>query len=236
MEKGLMVQNAQQLAALRKETGIDDLGQQDIILPRMRLIQPTTPNKVGKPGEFSNNVTGLASPVIEAVIIHIAKGRVMWPEKYQADQDPLCASDDSIIPRDGCTEYGERCADCPMALWSKDKKGEDVPPACSMVYNYLCIDPEGKMPFALSLMRTSARTAKQLNTLLKMYGPTHVYAFTSEAVSNKSGEFFEWRVTDGGPVEDLPAYIDLVHQYAGQAVTTDTGENPPAPGEEEMPF
>jgi hypothetical protein len=232
MEKGLTVQNSQQLAALRKETGIDDLGQQDIILPRMRLIQPTTPNAVGDPGEFSNNITGMASPVVEAVVIHVAKGRVMWPEKYKADQEPLCASDNSITPREGCTEYGSRCADCPMSLWGQD----GTPPACSMVYNYLCIDPESKLPFAMSLMRTSARTGKQLNTLLKMYGPTHLFAFTSEKVENDAGKFFEWRVTDGGPVDDLEAYIDLVHQYASQVVTTDTGENPPAPADEEMPF
>jgi hypothetical protein len=216
----------------RELTGVGNLDRSDQILPRLVLVQPTSRLEDAEPGQFHNSVLGTYVPEFTAVLLRVQKQRVFWPEGYNAEQDPNCASDDNIKPREEFSgAYADQCAGCPMAQWGEG----DTPPQCSLVYAYLLVDTDAGMPSLISLTRTSARTAKQLNTLFAAYRFSRQYHFTSEKVVNPKGTFYEWRVSDAGAV-DRETYISIARRLAGKPITVDTGGVGAAPQEDNIPF
>lgn len=207
----------------RKLFGLDTIDREDQMLPRVRLAQNTSRIEKANPGEFHNSLTGIVRKELTFVVLRVGKGRVMWPENYQAEQDPLCASDDGRKPREeheGKYDALQGCAKCPMSQWAEDH----TPPACSLAYNYLCVDTSDGMPFLASLSRTSAKAAKQLNTLFGIHTITHAIKATTEKVTKDQGVWFEWRISDAGKVDNPAAFLQMARNLAGRAITTDTGD------------
>lgn len=204
--------------------GAEVLDRSDIILPRVRLRQPTS--KFGTPqnaGQFHNNLTETFVEQIEAVPLRVAKGRVMWPAAYSGDNAPECASDDGTQPRanGGLTNRQPGpCAVCPMSQWGEN----GVPPRCSLVYTYLFADRNDDMPFLLSAMRTSAKAAKKLNSLIKMFGIRKTIIVRSELVNNEQGQWYEFVFQAGQPLtpDEVKHYGEMAASLAGVAMVVDT--------------
>lgn len=204
--------------------GAEILERTDIILPRVRLRQPTS--KFGAPkdaGKFHNNLTETFVEQIEAVPLRVAKGRVMWPAVYSADSGPECASDDGLQPRAGnglSNKQPGPCAFCPMAQWGE----ADTPPRCSLVYTYLFADRADDMPFLLAAMRTSARAGKKLNSLIKMFGIRKSIVIRTELVNNEQGQWYELVFQAGQALspEETRRYGEMASSLAGVAMAVDT--------------
>jgi len=195
----------------------------DLIIPRIRIIQPTSQIEDSVVGEFHNNVTGHCSDVINVVILRIRKGRVYWDPSATVSDDPLCASDDGLSPRgtiENPFDEGQGCLACRMAQWIDSQK-----PPCALVYNYLCVDPETLEPFVLSLKSTSAKTAKRLNYLVRQRGFRNAYQLHLVECKGEKGRWFEARVSDAGPVKTTARFVALARQLADAEITTDTEGN-----------
>ena len=224
--------------------GLDEFDQSDMIIPRVRLAQPTSQLGDASPGQFHNNLTGEAADAVTFIVIRSVKGRVLWPEGFERGQKPTCASDDSKKPREG-GQYPGPCAECPAAQWGENHEA----PACTLHYNYLAVDTASGLPFMASMARMSAKTAKQIITLLQTWGPSHALTATSEKVKTDKGTWYEWRIRDGGKVANPRQYFGIARSFSGRAVTVDTGEDEPGlvdtaralggiemEGREEIPF
>lgn len=204
--------------------GADALERGDIILPRLRLRQPTS--KFGTPqdaGKFHNNLTEGFSETIDAVVLRVSKGRVMWPEAFSGDNEPECASDDAIQPRTGnglTNKQPGPCVTCPMSQWGED----GTPPRCSLVYTYLFADCADDMPFLLSAMRTSAKAAKKLNSLIKMFGIRKSIIIRSELVNSDQGQWYELVFQAGRSLtpDEVKRYGEMAASLAGVAMAVDT--------------
>lgn len=219
--------------------GAEILERTDIILPRVRLRQPTS--KFGAPkdaGKFHNNLTETFAEQIEAVPLRVAKGRVMWPEAYSADSGPECASDDGIQPRAGnglSNKQPGPCSSCPMSQWGQD----GAPPRCSLVYTYLFANRANDMPFLLAAMRTSARAAKKLNSLIKMFGIRKTIIIKTELVNNEQGQWYELVFQAGQSLsaDEVQHYGAMANSLAGVAMAVDTEvETEPTPDFDEEPL
>lgn len=202
--------------------GADTLDLSDVAMPRMRLRQPTS--QFGEPsdaGKFLNTLTETFSPSISSVILRVSKGRVMFPDTFSKDSKPLCASDDGVHPRpvDGYQEGP--CATCPYAQWGADS----TPPACSLVYTYLAsnVDDED-MPFLISAMRTSAKAAKKLNSLIKMYGLSRRIVIEAELVKGTEGQWYELRFRANGALtrDEQIKYRQIAASMSNVAMGVDT--------------
>lgn len=205
--------------------GAEILERTDIILPRVRLRQPTS--KFGAPkdaGKFHNNLTETFVEQIEAVPLRVAKGRVMWPAVYSADSGPECASDDGLQPRAGnglSNKQPGPCAFCPMAQWGE----ADTPPRCSLVYTYLCADRgNDDMPFLISAMRTSAKAAKKLNSLIKLFGIRKSVRIAAELVNGDQGQWYELKFEAGESLspDEVRRYADMARSLAAVDMAVDT--------------
>jgi len=200
--------------------GVDELDRSDMILPRLRVRQQTS--QFGAPsdaGALYNNITEGFQGEVEAVILRVSKGRVMWDAD---DMDtPKCASNNNKTPRDDIADpVTDNCATCPMAIW-----GDDMPPECSLVYTYLIANiSDDNMPMLLSAMRTSIKAAKKLNSLIMAYGLSRKVIITTEFCSGDKGQWYELRFRAGDKLiaDEVDFYSGLATNMAAIDVTVDT--------------
>ena len=221
--------------------GMEGIEQSDLMVPRMRVLQPTS-KLDGTTGGFHFNLTGETKKTVVAVLLRVQKGRVMWnPDDLAAA--PVCASDDAKTPRSGGT-YANPCADCPMSKWG----AENTPPPCSATYNFLAADTEDdNAPFMLSLSKTSLKHAKRIISVFVLKhkplwsGPVRIMSIL---VTSDKGKWYEVTFTPA-PARgfDWRPYREMYLGMRAMELRTDTEQTsdqptPPKGGldEEEIPF
>src|SRR3990167_8936971 len=122
--------------------GLEDVGLDDMIVPRLRIVQPTSSEMIeagARVGTFCSNVSGECCESLRMVLLTERKGRVLFPVGAER---PRCASDDGFAPSPRIEEpISEACgrkhggrfqATCAMAQWSGR-----TPPECRDTYTLL---------------------------------------------------------------------------------------------------
>lgn len=172
----------------QRETGIisnepydDGLGameSSDLIIPRMTLVQSKTKN-IGKEhaGKFHVNVTGDFLEELRVVAIKFGKSRILFPEDFDPENEPLCRSYDFIKPADNIEKpmcdscekiHGSDKYKCAYANWTKNEKGKSKPPRCKETWDYIFLDLNTYMPMICSFKSTALTNMKRYNSGLKM--------------------------------------------------------------------
>lgn len=191
--------------------GMEHVTPGELRVPVLKLVQAQSKIDGAQDhlGEWHNSVTGefLSSP--ELLIIGVAKGRVMFPETYSADNEPMCGSDNGRNPR---ADYigkeirtitfdekgdpkkklvviGGPCADCPFGKWTEDAKGNSKPPACNEVATFAGLGQDG-LPVLLQIKSTGMRAASNLKTLIATHGIRRSIVLGSTRESNDSGTYY----------------------------------------------
>jgi len=144
-------------------TGLEGLDPNTYIIPRMRIVQPTS--KEGTAGNFRMNLTGEEFVSLRVVGVKAEAGRVLW-DRDGGGQEPICKSNDGFFPAEDVTEpVCSACLEvvklkggremsrpvCPKAQWGEDH----ARPECDATYNLLCLNAEDDLPFWLTLSGTS---------------------------------------------------------------------------------
>ena len=130
----------------------------DIVIPRIKINQPTTRIEGAKEGHFRNILSGEEFLELQDVIfLKRTNGRVLF-KKDDFTGFRQCWSNDGLIPSDSVFDRAgekpkcERCTTttkttklvhCDFAVW------HDSPPLCKETINFLGIDHEG-VPFWIS--------------------------------------------------------------------------------------
>lgn len=75
--------------------GLEDVNASDLVMPRINIDHDT--------GTFVNSLTKEVFPALTCVILGLIKQRVMWPEKLEDGDKPMCKSTDNVhgVPRVG---------------------------------------------------------------------------------------------------------------------------------------
>lgn len=215
--------------------GMDGIDRSDLMVPRARVIQPTSKLE-GDAGWFHFNLSGMAKKTVVAVLLRIQKGRVLWnPDDLAAA--PVCASDDDKMPRPGGTYTGP-CVDCQMSKWGAD----NAPPPCSQTYNFLAADTEDdNAPFMMSLSKTSLKHAKRIISVFVLKhkplysGPVRIM---SNLVTSDKGKWYEVTFTPA-PAKgfDWRPYREMYLGMQAMELRTDTErttDEPTVPGGEDV--
>lgn len=142
----------------------------DFVIPRAKIVQALSKEATDgdvRPGSVVNTATGevLAGPeeVFQVQIVVVSVGQAL----FDKGRSLLCYSVDGIT---GEGDPGGDCRTCPLAQWGTDEEGKTAPPACMKTYNFLSrfIGTESEdIPINLSMSKTSAKTAKKINTRLR---------------------------------------------------------------------
>jgi len=219
--------------------GLEEVDRSDLILPRVRVIQPTSKLE-GNPGQLHYNLTGEAVDQIHAVLLKMTKSRVCW-DKENLGADPLCASDDAKTPR--APVYSKTCADCPMAQWGVESD-PSTPPACRLVYNFLAADLDhDDAIFVIGLGATSAKHAKKIVSVFMLKRqplfsrPVMVQPVKAES---DKGKWYEVVITPNGSARqfDWRPYAAMYQAYQAVTVEADVENVAEAamPDVDEIPF
>jgi hypothetical protein len=224
--------------------GLETLDREDITLPRVKLLQAVSDevSNGAVVGEWLNTLSGQSyGTSFELVPVSVWKGRTYFAENR--DEAPICQSADSFVSVDGY-----RClTDCPHNMawdWQEDR----TPPRCTLSYNYLVIPLVDPFPVIVSLMKSSFKAGKALNTLLmaaRCPAWFWVYEFCSIKQSNNKGTFYiagvKKKIANGKPVASDEEIRQLAEQFyrmakAGNISVDDEQEGTTSENQGKVPF
>mgnify|MGYP000211720454 CR=1 FL=1 len=178
--------------------GKENIEQEDVILPRVRLCQSMSPERKKSNPDF---IAGLEEgqffqktpPTIYGENLLVLplkryKTRIYFRGMTEGG-GIICQAPDGLHG----TVYGE-CAKCEHQKW----QGQGVAPKCTEIYNYICILPDYENDLTiLSLKSSSIKTARTWNLLLlRSKGPifANLYAVNSVEEKNAKGNYFSYRI------------------------------------------
>lgn len=200
---------------------MDELGANDFILPRYRLIQNTS--RTGTPGKWVSNLDpNKELDTLEIIILKITNFRTYFPPAGQGDK-PLCRSNDGKQKASPELIGDGNCSKCRYSVWAPNPTtGKSDPPPCFNGYNIFGLIrlPDGTTEIGtVSFKRAAVKACKSYFTRMKGKGyapfayPTFI---TAVAEVNDKGRFFrpEFSMGELLTMEEILAAADLSKQYS----------------------
>lgn len=241
MSTAIVTQNTQHDIELANAT-MAATGFEDVRLKptNIELVQRTSRVEGAIPGKLRDVLTGAHFDTIEAVPLRIFKGRVMFPPGGDLNAEPICRSNDGVVPSKFAKfPQAANCKACPKGQWVNGQK-----PACSEKWRVLLINRETGLPRYLTVGGMSLKPLKLLTEQIKQdiemakykgqirlpYG----YAFTigSQFVQGQKGSYYILKFTDvkymSNPDEFGPLFKEYVmrsNQQIEEQMATQDAEN-----------
>lgn len=151
------------------DDGLGEVSQEDLIIPRLKIGQAQSDGDVA--GKLFIDITGDVIDEMELVLLKLTKGRVLFPEDFSRDSEPLCKSQNFKTPEESVeSPMSTECKECPYAKWTKSSTRKNKPPRCNEVWNLLVLDYENYVPCWLSLKSTALKPARKIISMLKLRG------------------------------------------------------------------
>lgn len=237
------------------DNGLGELSASDLIIPRLTITQPTTPEILPEQvGKLCVNVTGDFQDTMRVSIVKLGKSRILFPEKYKRDNDPLCRSHDFFTPADdieGAKPMAESCGlkdgskihICSYANWGAGNE----PPRCQETWNLLIVDIDAYMPMWFSVKSTGLKPLRKIVSAISMISNAKRVpmwgmglTLTLEKITNDSGTFYSpvfsgLSILDESDTENMKDIrSQLVNVNIKDAAESEAPEAPVAPAEEEF--
>jgi hypothetical protein len=184
------------------ETGLDSvaLKPSDIILVQNSTRQPGT----ARPGQFLDTLSMEVFDEVTLVPLKITKQRVLFPPGEDLDAEPLCRSNDGVVPSTYVKAPQSRnCATCPQSQWVDGKKS-----ACAEKLRILGVMKETGVPYFLTVGGKGVSMCKQAIQLIKRY-------IAMQDANIKAGK----TNPDGSPLQPLRLY-DFFFTVKGEMVNS----------------
>jgi len=140
---------------------LDNLGAEDMVFPRFKLVQNTSIK--GTPGKYMSNINSEEFDRLAVTALRITKTRSMFPKVYTSGDRLLCRSNDGKTKSDPSGIGSGDCSRCQYAVWGKDAQGNTIRPECNGGYTILALAEDGS-PCFISMKGTSVKPTKQLIT------------------------------------------------------------------------
>lgn len=155
--------------------GFEGVGKGDILLPRIKLLQPLSPEVTEEGMEAGTLVNSLSKKnygeeLIFIPILH-TKSRILWIPRDEGG-GMECSSLTGIKPvnpyiiKENKKEVPyTSCDTCPRSQWNGDE-----PPACTIYFNFLITVVSENEPVILSFSKTKTKIGKKLISLTRYVG------------------------------------------------------------------
>lgn len=185
--------------------GFENLEREDILLPRIKLLQVLSPEVTGDLGKKAGQIylnlsnTELGQKVLITPILHF-RSRIKWNDK--ADGGGIdCSAPNARTPKD--TKYATSCAACNLKDWDNTQaKKKDQQPKCTMYENFLVLIGDGTEAVILPMERTKTKVAKKFYSMMSFKNAdmwTFQYELGVVKETNDADEpYFNYTVADTG--------------------------------------
>jgi hypothetical protein len=108
----------------------------------LTLVQPSTRDpKTARPGEFLDQETGEVFQTITLVPLGVKPNRTLFPPGMNLDDEPVCKSDDCIVPSKFAAHPQARtCRECSFSKWGPSNER----PQCreSRLFTFAALDAD----------------------------------------------------------------------------------------------
>jgi len=198
--------------------GMEVLGPEDLIIPRLTLVQPTSQIDGVQPGKFYMNLTGEEFDQVEAVFLKVTKGRVYFADDA-VERKPACGSSDRIKPSPRFeSPAAPTCKECLFSRWN----GKE-PPFCNESYSLLGVIIESGFPFWWSVKSTAIAPTKRFLSAIALRARMGKNLFDARATIKSQlitlpGKKYHVPVYILTWLKDSSAYRDLYNHYAHEEV------------------
>ena len=207
--KELAKQETKELARVEQPPrGFDNFTNDDLIIPRLRLLQGLSQavvDGIGSIGQWQDSLTGeILGDSVEIVLLGKKNGAVMFENGSMA-----CKSDDGQI-----NMHGDLCSSCPHGCYhGQEWKDGEAPPACASTIDFTCItrktlSGDEIRPIVMSFSKTAYKVGRKLASMARFSGKdifACAYKLSSEKVKKPKGTIAVPIVTPAGRLsaEDL---------------------------------
>ncbi len=206
--------------------GQTSLRPQDLVVPRVKIVQQMSAEAQGKkgetkasPGDFFNTLTGenygdklriqAIQPFMQRILLVRSNRRDDIDAALEgAGMDPLsegdglkCRSYDMV---QGRGEPGVACeTECPLAQW----RPGNLPPLCTETYNIAACNEFGEL-LVISFSKSSAKVGKRLFSTLRLRPGApwlRFFDLATDSVTNEQGTFFvpDFTIAKEQPPDEL---------------------------------
>lgn len=215
------------LATQGTSMGFDEDSNDDVIIPRIKVINALSPERIdgiAEEGALLNSLT--QESLINARFIPFKQyySNIHWNPDRDGDPRIFCRSQDGRI---GQNDIGVvSCATCGKNKFDNSKTGKDAQPQCTQYLNFLGYIAGSPMPIVLSFARTNYAEGRKLLSMAKsMRQPLWHFAYllNTKQVSKDRNRWYIITATMAGATSDEERTIaaELFSIYQSAVVNAD---------------
>jgi len=228
--------------------GFEDDDANDMIIPRVKVIQTLSPerkDKIANEGDIINSLT--KDKLNGKVFIPVFKfnNNIWWRDRSDGGGIRCIARDGKLGTMSDGTNLV--CASCKRCEFDNTKQGKESLPTCTKYINFFGFFAGERMPVILSFAKTSYNEGKKLYSLAKVtmqnmwnYG----YALNEKLQAKGGNEWFICVPTPAGATEesDRDFGLSMYKMYRNSIknleydMEDNTSDNTPAPSIEATEF
>jgi hypothetical protein len=130
----------------------------------MKLVQRTTTDEGAVPGKMFDTLSKNNFDAVTVVPLSIRMGRVLFPPGGELGAEPLCRSDDGVVPSPNATSpQSPTCATCDHGpkMWARFKS-TGVKPDCQDKYRLMFVLRDSGLPYYMTVSGKSITNLKSL--------------------------------------------------------------------------
>ncbi len=220
MSNEIMKKEADELAVQgNMPMGFEDEESDDIIIPRVKVIQALSPErkeKIADEGDIINSLTKERLNGKIFVPVFKFNNNVLWRDRNDGGGIVCTARDGRLgTQSDGSTLL---CANCRKCEFDNTKQGRDALPTCTKYINFFGFFAGERAPIILSFSKTCYNEGKKLYSLAKvtMQNMWHFgYALNEKKMVKANNEWYVPVMTAAGPTteEDREFGMALYKMY-----------------------
>lgn len=233
MNKELTAKEKAALAKQEQEApmGFEDESQDDMIIPRVKVIQTLSPErkeKIAAEGDILNSLTKEKLNGKTFIPVFKFNNNIWWRDR--SDGGGM-----NCIARDG--KHGEMsdgtaliCAACRRNEFDNTKQGREAFPVCTKYINFFGFFEGERIPVIMSFAKTNYSEGKKLFSLAKVtmqnmwnYG----YKINEKLIAKNGNEWYILVVAPAGPAndEDRDFALNLYKQFRDMHLNFDIEDN-----------
>lgn len=194
------------LATYDGPMGFDEDDQDDLIIPRVKVVQSLSPERKDKLAEEGDIINSLTKEKINGgVFIPVFKfnSNIEWIDRNKGG-GINCQARDGKMATDS-TGQQILCAACKRNLFDNTKQGRDAIPTCTKYINFFGFFEGERVPIILSFAKTNYNEGKKLYSLAKVSMQNiwnHGYKLVAKPMSKNGNDWFIIDVIPNGATVD----------------------------------
>jgi len=215
-----------------KPRGFEDETDEDILLPRIKLIQDLSPENKEKIADSGSLINSLTKEVIadkRFVPVFKFTNHIKWKDR-SAGGGMVCRSMDGKTGTFLLDNTVWRCfEECGQTEFDNSKEGKESHPLCTKYINFLGFLENEQYPIVASFCRTYLNEGKRLYSIAKFTMQDmwkHGYYLKSKLMSKNDNQWYILTVMPGGKMSDENIEFGnrLFDMFRGKDIKVDVEE------------